>query len=220
MTRGYLGVEAQPIGQGLSKALGLNGTGGALVAGVQSDSPAAKAGLEPGDVIESVGGHQIKNPRELAVTVASLKPGEETKLDVVRNGEHRTVDVTLAQLPSNEQGTSGGPAFGEQQPNQPRLGLALGPISPELRDRLNVPEGTKGAVVMRVQPGSPADAASIRRGDVIVGVGTEGVANPEEAVKAIRGATREGDKTVALRILRNGKPAFVAVTPAKPSDQG
>ena len=108
VTRGYLGVEAQTVADAMSKALHLDQKGGALIAGVQPDSPAAKAGIEPGDVIASVNGQKVANPRDLAVDVANVKPGDTAKLDVVRNGEHQTVTATVGQMPNEEQAASAG----------------------------------------------------------------------------------------------------------------
>jgi serine protease Do len=218
ITRGYLGVEAQSVAEAMSKALRLKQSGGALVAGVQPDSPAARAGLEPGDVIASVNGDPVANPRDLALDVANLKPGTDAKIDLVRNGEHQTVAATIGQLPSGDQTASArGP--GGEQGGQPKLGLALAPISPDVRGQLDLPEGTKGAVVAQVQPGSPAEQAGIRPGDVIVGVGGKQVGSPREAVQAIRSAAGKADTAVALRIVRDGQPAFVAVSPAHAQEQ-
>ena len=91
VTRGYLGVEAQPVQSAMATALHLGGSAspagnGALIAGITTDSPAAKAGLQPGDVIRAVGGKQVHNPRELAVDVGAEKPGTETKVDIIRDG--------------------------------------------------------------------------------------------------------------------------------------
>jgi serine protease Do len=92
-----------------------------------------------------------------------------------------------------------------------RLGVALAPVSPEARQQLDLPGDVSGAVVAQVQPGSPADQAGIQPGDVIVGVGGKSVGSPSDAVKAIRSATSGSESAVALRIIRNGQPAFVAV---------
>ncbi|MFL5333336.1 MAG: PDZ domain-containing protein, partial [Geminicoccaceae bacterium] len=213
VTRGYLGVEAQPVAAGLSKALRLSQKGGALVAGVQPDSPAAKAGLEPGDVIEAVNGRPVPTPRDLALDIAQIKPGQSVQIDLVRNGEHRNVDATVTSMPGEERVANAGPSSDEHA-GQPRIGVALAPISPDMRDQLDLPTGTKGAVVAQVDPGSPADQAGIRAGDVIVGVGTKPVASPDDAVRAIRSASRGDNGALALRIVRDGKPGFVAVSPA------
>jgi len=202
---------------------------GALVASVQPDSPAAKAGIQPGDVILQVDGQAVKDPRDLAVDIAGVKPGSEAHLNIFRNGQTQDVAATVATMPnqqvaSNDQGSGDASAD-----HQPRIGLALEPISPDVRDQLNLPASTRGAVVAQVQPGSPADQAGIQQGDVVVGVGNRAVSNPREAVEAIHGATRQGQE-VALRIMRDGHTQFVALDlshasqPAAPSaddnDQG
>ncbi len=152
VTRGYLGVETQPLTAGIASGLGLpTDVHGALVASVQPDSPAAKAGLKAGDVIESVDTSNVVNPNELARTVANLKPGEGAKLAVLRDGGKTSVDVTIASLPDDKlQAQSEA-----DEPSQHSIGVALAPLSPELRDQLNLPEGAKGAVVAEVRPGPP-----------------------------------------------------------------
>ncbi len=211
VTRGYIGVEVQPVNEGMAKALRLSGDNGALVAGVAADGPAAKAGLQPGDVINAVNGQTVANARQLAVSIASVKPGEEAKLDVIRDGEKKTVTAVVSEQPGNTQTAERGDVQGE---GRGRIGVALAPISTEARDQLDLPDGTKGAVVAQVQPGSAAEQAGVRPGDVIVGVGSKAVGSPDEAVKAIRGAMGGKDKAVALRVLRNGQSAFIAVNPS------
>jgi serine protease Do len=205
VTRGYIGVEAQQVSETVSRAMHLNGATGALLAGVQPDTPASHAGLEPGDVITAVNGKTVTNPRDLAVDVAAVQPGDEAKLDVIHNGASKTISVNVGQLP-NEQVASVAGNGGE---SQGRIGLALAPLSPDLRDQLDVPNGTNGAVVREVEPGSPAESAGIQAGDVIVGVGDKQVDSPSAAANAIRGASK--DHAVALRIMRNGQPIFVGV---------
>jgi serine protease Do len=216
VTRGYLGVESQAITGPMSKALSLNQKGGALIAGVEPNSPAAKAGVEPGDVIASVDGQKVANPRDLAIDIAKVKPGDQAQLDVVRNGDHKTLTAKIGQMPGQEQTASNANSGseGEQSSDQPRLGVALAPVSPDVRSEFDLPDSVKGAVVAAVQPGSPAEQAGLQPGDVIVGVGTKPVASPSDAVHAIRSAAHN-DKTVALRILRDGKSAFVAVNPTQ-----
>jgi serine protease Do len=102
VTRGYIGVEAQQVSETVAKAMHLNGATGALLAGVQPDTPASRAGLAPGDVITGVNGKTVKNPRDLAVDVAAVPPGGEAKLDVIHNGDSKTISVNVAQLPSEQ----------------------------------------------------------------------------------------------------------------------
>jgi serine protease Do len=207
VTRGFLGVETQNVTPAIATGLGLDAdVHGALVANVAPDSPAAKAGLKPGDVVQSVDGSAIANPHDLAQKVAGLKPGEAAKVAVLRNGDTKTIDVTLATLPADKAiGERGGPGEGRAS-----IGVALAPLSPELRDELSVPDGAKGAVVAEVRPGSPAQQAGLQQGDVVVGVGAKAVGSPSDAASAIRSARRDG-KAVALRVLRDGQSRFVAI---------
>lgn len=209
VVRGYVGVEAQQITAATAEAMHLKQNGGALLAGVQPDSPAAEAGLQPGDVIQSVNGTKITNPKELAVSVANIQPGEQAHLGVLHDGQVKDVTVKVGTLPSEQTASNGGQDHGD---HSGRIGLALAPLSPDMRDQLDVPDGTKGAVVQGVQPGSPADTAGLQPGDVIVGVGTHAVSSPSEAAKAMRSALNGSDHALALRVIRNGQPIFVGVT--------
>jgi len=209
VTRGYLGVEAQPVSDAMSKALGLATAGGALVAAVQPNTPASHAGVQPGDVIRTVNGQAIKDPGALAIGIAAIRPGDQAHLDIVRDGKSQTLDVKVAELPSEQQLAQGGGQ--SQHEHEQKLGLALGSVSPDLAKQLDLPDHTAGAVVMQVKPGSPAEQAGIQPGDVIVGVGTHAVQNPGQASRAIGDALGHDSKALALRIIRNGQPAFVAV---------
>ena len=215
VTRGYLGVQAQPVGKDMSTALHLPSADGALVASVEPDSPAARAGLQPGDVIEAVNGAKVANPHDLALNVASVQPGSAARLDIRRDGDSQQVTVTLATLPGEAQQASA--------PDQaPRgIGVALAPLSADMRAQFNMPARARGVVVAGVRPNSPAEQVGLRVGDLLVGVGNKAVASPEEASAAIRAATSSG-KAVALRIMRDGNTAYVAVAPESgaASDQG
>jgi serine protease Do len=148
------------------------------------------------------------------VDIAAIHPGDEAHLQVLHDGQTKTVDVKVAQLPnsnqmaSNQEGENGGHA---------QIGLALGPLSPDMRNQLDVPDGTHGVVVRRVQPGSPADQAGLQPGDVIVGVGTHAVNSPSEAVREMRSALNGKDHALALRVIRNGEPVFVGVQIGQPN---
>jgi serine protease Do len=217
VTRGYLGVETQPVNSAMAAALHLpkGEQTGALVAGVENDSPAAKAGVQPGDLIRAADGKPVADPRALAIDVADLHPGSVASLDLLRNGKTETVKVTLANM-ADQKVASRDSAPAE---NQQSVGVALAPLTPEIRGELNVPDKTTGAVVAQVKPDSPAAEAGIREGDVIVGVGAAKVGSPQEAAKAIRSAVKQ-DKAVALRILRDGKNAFVAIDMNKAPSEG
>jgi serine protease Do len=208
VTRGYIGVEAQEISPTTAQAMHLKQTDGALLAGIQPGSPASEAGLQPGDVVEAVNGTKVSNPRDLAVNVAGIQPGQEAHLTVVHDGQTKDMTLKVGTLPNEQTASNDTQENGE---HHARLGLALAPLSPDVRSQLEVPDGTKGAVVQGVQPGSPAEAAGLQPGDVIVGVGTHTVDSPAEAVKAMRTAMKGNDHALALRVIRNGQPVFVGV---------
>jgi serine protease Do len=218
VTRGYIGVETQAISAAISGALKLPDSGnedrGALVASVEPDSPAAKAGVQPGDVVLSVNGKNIGSPRELAIAIAAITPGDEASLAVMRNGEHQNIDVKVGTL-SADLATAGPNGTG----SAPGLGVALSPITPELRQQLNLPEHQRGAVITEIKPGSPAETAGLQQGDVIIAVGDQPVSTPAEASREVHAAL-SANQAVALRILRNGEPLFVGVQLGTGSDQG
>jgi serine protease Do len=213
VTRGYIGVEAQEVTETMAKAMGLADQSGALIAGVQPDTPASHAGLKPGDVIRSVDGTKISNPRDLAVQVAAVKPGTEAQLDILRDGKPDTISVKVGTLPNDQTAEAS-----STNPHPAQLGLALGAITPQARDQLNLPAGTHGVLVEGVRQGSPADQAGLQQGDVIVAVGAHPVENPGQAVHDIRAAISGSGHAVALRIIRNGQPVFVAIAPGQSNE--
>jgi serine protease Do len=218
VVRGYVGVEAQQITAATAQAMHLKENSGALLAGVQPDSPAAGAGLQPGDVIQAVNGTAVANPKELAVNIASIQPGGEAHLTVLHDGQTKDVTVKVGTLPNEQTASNDNQGNGSQRA---KIGLALAPLSPDMRDQLEVPDGTQGAVVQGVQPGSPAEAAGLQPGDVIIGVGTHPVTSPAEAARAMRTALNGNDHALALRVIRNGQPVFVGVTVGnQDNDQG
>ena len=171
------------------------------------DGPAKQAGLQPGDVIQSVDGQQISNPRELAVDIAAIKPGADAHLAVLHDGRSEYVTVKVARLPGEELARNAPGNSGHRE----ALGLALAPPSPDMRNLLDVPDGTRGVVVRDVRPGSPADQAGLEAGDVIVDVGTHAVDLPADATREIRSAMNGPYHALALRVFRDGEPVFVGI---------
>ena len=226
VTRGYLGVETQPVNAALSKALHLPARTaeggarphadqfGALVSTVEAESPAGKAGVQPGDVVRAVNGRAVFSPRDLAVDVAAVKPGEKALLEIVRDGAVQSLAVTAAARPDQRAASNEGAA-----PARSGVGLALAPLSPQLREQLELPAGARGAVVEEVRAGSPAEAAGLRQGDLLVGVGSRAVGSVEDATRAIRAAQQDG-RGLALRIMRDGRVGYVAVDLNAPASEG
>ena len=210
--RGWLGVSAQPVSPTMAKALDLPGATGALVAEVQQGSPAASAGMQPGDVITKIGTKAVKDPRALAQMVATLHAGADQEMTVRRNGQDKTLTVAVAAQPDQDATVQS--AAAEQGP---KLGLALAPLNDEARQEMSLPPNQKGVIIAEVKQDSPAQMAGLERGDVLEMVGNQPVTSPQQAVTALRSGTQKSG-AVALRVLRDGHQAFVALSGAPSSE--
>ncbi|MDD2876175.1 MAG: Do family serine endopeptidase [Acidiphilium sp.] len=218
ITRGFIGVQVQMISPEMATAMGLKShdgaTDGALVAETVPNGPAAKAGLKPGDVITQVDGKAVTNPRDLALAISEIKPGDAAKVNYERDGQEKSTAITVEKMPSDaEAAFSQGPSSNNPNAstNKPELGLTLAPLTESDRQQLNMPMSSQGAVVASVVPNSPADEAGLRSGDVVVGVGSTPVTNPDDAVAAIHKAEAQKAKAIALRVMRGNQAIFVAV---------
>jgi serine protease Do len=227
VVRGYLGVAAQQITPQMAQAMSLPtdnpASDGALVAAVSPGSPAFRAGLQPGDVITKVNGAVVTNPGDLASDIANVDPGHDTAIEYIRGGKTSNLSVAVTTMPANpdaafQQGSTASPAA--PSPGKASLGLTLGPLTPDARSQLNLPPGATGVVIVNVKPNSPADQAGIQAGDLLVGVGAQNIAGPDDAVSAIEAAKKAGSPAVALRIIRQGQALFVGVGLGKSNSQG
>lgn len=207
--RGFLGASTQPVTPALARSLRLAKPEGALVGQVEPESPAARAGLRAGDVVTGVGEAAVANPRDLARAIGEARPGSEVRLSVQRDGAARELRVTLAELRDGQ--AAGAKPAAEAESRGGPVGVALVPITPQIRQQLNLPANAAGAVIAGVRPQSPAAEAGLREGDVITGVAGRDVADVPATVGAIREAARTPGSAIALRILREGRGAFVAV---------
>src|SRR5712675_162069 len=160
VTRGWIGVQIQPVNADIADSLGLKNAEGALVAEPQANGPAAKAGIETGDIITAVNGQSIKDARELARTIGSLAPGNVVKLNILHKGKDEAVNLTLGQLPATQEANAD-PAHGS---DVPRLGLTVAPASSVAG------AGKNGVVVTDVDPKSAAADRGFKEGDVILEV--------------------------------------------------
>jgi serine protease Do len=204
VTRGWLGVQVQPVTADIADSLGLKDARGAIVDNPQDGSPAAKAGIEAGDVITAVNGASIKDSRDLARTIATLAPGSSVKLDVFHKGDSKTVTLALGELPNEQQAKA---SEGRAQPGAgtPRLGLSLAPAG-DVQGA-----GQKGVVVTEVDPQGPAAQRGIQTGDVILNVGGKPVANVGEVRSELAQAKFSGKNSVLLQVKSAEATRFVAV---------
>jgi serine protease Do len=212
VTWGWLGVAIQNVTSSIAKSLGLdpNHPTGALVASVTPDSPAAKAGLKPGDVITAAGGHDIRTVQELPRLVAATPVGNKLELTVLRDGKQ--IDARIGEMPQNE-----AVASVKRAPAQPggggaasALGMELVSLDPQLRKELRLPKEVNGVVVGQVATGSPAVELGIQPGDVIVSVDQKAVTTPEDAAAQLKAAAARGN--VLLLLNRHGTSEFVGLS--------
>jgi serine protease Do len=189
----------------VAKTYGVPANQGAIISDVQPDSPAAKVGLERGDVITQVNGQPVQGANDLKLKVGEMRPGTTVHLKVLHNGAARDVSLTLGEQPENQQRAGGG--SGEQQPTLMQ-GVEVQNLTPDILQQLGLPGNTKGVVVANVAPGSAAEAAGLQRGDVIEQVNRHPVDSVSQYEREVRAA---GNQTIVLLVNRGGSTAFVVV---------
>ena len=198
-----------------TSASALCGTEGALVAEPQANGPAAKAGVESGDVITRVNDVPVRDARELARTIGGMAPGTSVKLGVIHKGQEKTLNMTLGELPStkqakadtgNDDGDSGKSARGTSVPS---LGLTLAPANSVAG------AGKDGVVVTNVDPNSPSAERGFKEGDVILEIGGKLVGSPTEVRDAMTAAKADKKNSVLVRVKSGDSSRFVALPVAK-----
>jgi serine protease Do len=208
VVRGYLGVVPQPITQQLAEAEDLKSTHGVIVANIEDDTPASKAGLKAGDVIVEFGGTEITDVPQFRRVVASFGPNEEVPIIVLRDGKRLTLKATLVERPEQV-------AAAETQTNEPQektwFGIhAVGLNAPEAQ-QFEV-QADEGVLVTSVESGSPAAHGGLEAGDVIVRIGDEPVKTMSDYNKIMSGL-QDRKKAIAIMVQRGAYTYFVAVKP-------
>jgi len=206
VSRGWIGVQIQPVTQDIADSMGLKQAQGALVSDPQKDGPAAKVGVASGDVITAVNGQSIKDARELARVIGNLAPGSAVKLDLLRSGKSKVVNLSLGQLPNAQEAKADTGADGTGSTmDVPRLGMTVAPA-----DKIEG-AGRKGVVVTKVDPKSAAADRGFKKGDVILEVAGKSVATPGDVREAIEAARTDKKNSVLMRLLSGDASRYVAV---------
>jgi len=204
VSRGYIGVQIQPVTQDIADSLGLAGTKGALVSNAPEDGPGKKAGIVAGDVITAVDGKEVASPKELARMIGAMQPGKSVAVTLWRKGATETVSLTLGQLPGSDQ---------QAAITQP------GPVEPGTLDDMGLTvtraEDGKGLLVTDVDPGSDAAERGIQAGDVITSINATEVNSSTDVEKALADASKTGRKAVLFQVTRDDNSRFVALPLAK-----
>ena len=209
VTRGYLGVMIQDLTPALAKEFKLKDTTGALIGDVTPKGPADKAGLKSGDLLLEFNGKKVTDSRHLKLEVARTHPGQTVPVKILRDGDAKTLEVTVKTLPGTERVAKNDKTSEETGTLN---GVGVADLDNNVRQQFDVPETVKGAVVTEVKPDSAAGEAGLKPGDVIQEINRKPVKNAEEAVRLTENPS---DKTTLLRVWREGGSRFVVVDESK-----
>jgi serine protease Do len=203
--RGWLGVQIQQVTPELAAAFGLEEGQGALVSEVFDGSPAAAAGFRSGDLITRFDGQKIETMRDLPRLVASVKPGTEASVQVLRNGEEKSLEVEIARLESQVASVEQ-PAEADSE-----LGAKLSALTPELRERMDLDDAANGVVVTGVNPNGKAARQGLAVGDLITEVDGQSVESPAELEKVLAEARKAEKAAVALLVKRGDNALYLGL---------
>jgi serine protease Do len=201
VSRGWLGVVIQEVNKDLAESFGLERPAGALVAQVMDGGPAAKGGLKVGDVILEVNGESIDMSGDLPHLIGSMKPGSEAKLEVVRDGQHKTLNIDIGAIPEDGDLLAGN-AGGTTHTNN-RLGVSVTELTDAQRQALEI----QGGVVIAEISEGPAAMIGLRPGDVITHLNNEAIESVKEFSKVVKDLPK--NRSVSMRVLREGRASFI-----------
>src|SRR6202043_1319462 len=216
LRRGWLGVRIQTVTDEIAESLNIKPARGALIAGVEDKGPAKPAGIEPGDVVVTFDGKEIKEPKDLSHVVADTAVGKEVDVVIIRKGAEQTVKVTLAGLEDPDKAVPA--AAKTQEPaekpvTQKALGLDLATLSKDLRGRYKIKDSVKGVIITNVDSASDAADKRLSAGDVIVEVAQEAVSNAGDVKKRVDQLKKDGKKSILLLVANgDGELRFVALS--------
>jgi serine protease Do len=215
IARGWIGVRIQAVSEEIAQSLGMDKARGAMIAGTSDNGPAAKAGLQNGDVVVNFDGKPVADSRALPRMVADTDIGKAVDIEVIRKGQSTKLPIMIEKLVEETKVASAdGPANPATPPPAPQivnLGMTLAPITGDSRRRFKLGESVAGAVVTEVDTGSPAGVKNIRPGDVITEVAQAKVTSPEEVSAKLTEEKNAGHKVVLLQVSRGGELTFIGV---------
>ena len=215
---GYLGIGMNDVTPDNAHFFNLQEATGAIVSQVTPDSPASRGGVKTGDVISQLNGEKIVNGSALQVAVSETAPGTKITLGVIRDGKPVTLNLTVGQFHANAEVASNDSQDDQGGAKTGKLGLAVSDLTPDARQRINVPDQVHGVVVQSVRPASPADEAGIQPGDVIVEVNRKPAQSASQFSNEVR-QNREG-KDLLLLVWSNGNATYRTIHPDQDEPKG
>ena len=204
----YMGVGISDVTPENARFFDMKSANGAVVTEVTPGAPGAKAGLKPGDVITAINGQNVTDAGELQLKVQQQKPGTTINLAVMRDGKSLEVPVTVQKMGSRDNSERASAENGK-----PRWGVGIGDLSDDVRQQIQAPSQVKGAVVQRVVPGSPADNAGLRPGDVIESVNRKDTPTASDVQQALSGVPK--GESAMVRVWSNGGSTFRVLHPSQ-----
>src|SRR5450631_2389803 len=205
VTRGWIGVQIQPVTQEIADSIGLKKAEGALVAQPQANGPAAKAGIEAGDIITAVNGEEVKDARDLAKKIGALAPKATVKLAVLHKGSEKNISLALGELPNAKEARATPEGSDNGAADMGKLGLTLAPATRVAG------AGSEGVVVTGVDSSGAAADRGFSTGDVILEVAGKSVSTPADVRNVVASARTEGKRSVLVRVKSGDNTRFVAL---------
>jgi len=203
VNRGWLGVVIQEVNKDLAESFGLDKPAGALVAQVLENGPAAKGGLQVGDVILSMNGQPIVMSADLPHLVGGLKPGTKIDLGIVRDGNRKNLSLSIGALPEDGEELAGAGESSGAERSSNRLGVLVAGLSEEQQKALDI----KGGVVIREIQDGPAALMGLRPGDVITHLNNQAIDSVQTFAKIAKELPK--NRSVSMRVLRQGRASFI-----------
>jgi serine protease Do len=207
VSRGWLGLMIQDVTPGLARSFHLSSSDGALVSDVVKDSPAAKAGLKPGDVIARFGGKEVKNSRTLTQMAAGTAPGKTVKVDIIRNGKSMPVEITLEEMSEAKE------TMAPSEEEKSAWGLKVDELTADIAQSLGIDPAVKGVIITDIESGSPAAKAGLQPGDIITDANNMKVTDLKDYRNALDSVKTGAD--LLLRV-RRGEGALYVVLKSQP----
>jgi serine protease Do len=218
--RGWLGVKIQTVTEEIAEAMGLKEAKGALVLEAAENSPAAKAGIQAGDVIVSFDGKDLPAMKKLPRIVADTPVGKKVPIEIWRKEKKKTLVITVAQLQDDDNRVATASTKTDAKKETPEstksiLGLGIKDLDEELRKRYNIDKNLKGVAIVKIEQDGLAAQKPLRKGDVITAVGQESVTNTADAEKLVKAAIDSKRKSVLLLVNRGGESLYITIPTTK-----